>query len=198
MPTPTHFHTEAFSHMKTLNPDLFPETLLVNLDHGRIFTTSRKVAEHFGKSHKNVLRDIATLLDEISRLNFEPRDSVGLRNFAQSTYTDQRGKTYPEYHLSHDGFSLLAMGFTGREALVWKIKFIDAFNAMESELHARTARFAAALDQVRPNLCPVVEGTQGGLNRAAIAAPLGKSCASVSYHRNAARRLGLLERKGGA
>ena len=180
--------------MKTLYPDLFPETLLVNLDHGHIFTTSRKVAEHFGKSHKNVLRDISALLAKIARLNFEPPNATGRLNFAPSSYTDKRGKTYPEYHLSHDGFSLLAMGFTGREALVWKLKFLEAFNAMESELHARTQRFAAALDQVRPNLRPVVEGTQGGLNRAAIAAPLGKSCAAVTYHRSQARRLGLLSR----
>lgn len=172
--------------------DLFPETLLVNLDHGRIFTTSRKVAEHFKKRHDHVLRDIAALLAEISRPNFGEPDSIGLRNFAQSSYTDKRGKTYSEYHLSRDGFSLLAMGFTGREALVWKLKFLDAFNAIETELHARTARFASALDQVRPSLRPVVEGTQGGLSRTAIAAPLGKSCAAVTYHRSQARRLGLL------
>lgn len=178
--------------MKTTHTDLFPETLLVNLDHGHSFTTSRKVAAHFGKNHQHVLRSIKALLAEISLSNFGLPDSIGLRNFAESSYTDQRGKTYPEYRLSRDGFSLLAMGFTGREALAWKLKFLEAFNAMETELHARTQRFAAALDQVRPNLRPVVEGTQGGLNRTAIAAPLGKSCASVTYHRSQARRLGLL------
>jgi len=183
--------------------DLFPETLLVSQDHGHIFTTSRKVAEHFKKRHDHVLRDITALLAEISRPNFGEPDSVSLsksglpdafgrRNFEPSSYTNQRGKTYPEYHLSRNAFALLAMGFTGREALVWKLKFLEAFDSLESELHARTQRYASALDLVRPNLRPVVEGTQGGLARAAIAAPLGKSCAAVTYHRSQARRLGLL------
>lgn len=191
-----------------LNHDLFPETLLVDLDHGHSFTTSRKVAEHFKKRHDHVLRDVAALLAEISRLNFEPPnaisrpnfgepDSIGWLNFQASSYTDKRGKTYTEYHLSRDGFSLLAMGFTGREALAWKIKFLDAFNAMEAELNAKTARYAAALDQVRPSLRPVVEATELGVSRWPIAALLGKSCASVTYHRGQARRLGLLGRKDG-
>ncbi|MDD5028497.1 MAG: Rha family transcriptional regulator [Rhodoferax sp.] len=178
--------------MTRLHTDLFPETLLVNLDQGHIFTTSRKVAVHFGKNHQHVLRSIKALLLEISLSNFGQPNTIRRLNFEPSTYTDSRGKTYPEYHLSHDGFSLLAMGFTGREALVWKLKFLDAFNAMESELYARTQRFAAALDQVRPSLRPVVDGTELGLKRAAIAAPLGKSCAAVTYHRRQARRLGLL------
>lgn len=181
--------------MKTIHTDLFPETLLVNLDHGNSVTTSLKVAEHFKKRHDHILRDISALTIDLNGPNFGGIESnFGFieRNFAPSDYIDSRGRVKPMYRLTRDAFSLLAMGFTGREALVWKIKFLDAFNAMESELHAKTARFAAALDQVRPNLRPVVEGTQSGLNRAAIAAPLGKTCAAVTYHRNQARRLGLL------
>ena len=175
-----------------MHQDLFPETLLVNLDHGQTFTTSRKVAEYFKKRHKNVLQSIELLQAEISRLNFQPPNVIGLRNFAASSYTDKRGKTHPEYRLSRDGFSLLAMGFTGCEALAWKLKFLEAFNAMEASLNAKTSRYAAALDLVRPNLRPVVDGTEAGLKRAAIAVPLGKSCAAVTYHRRSARRLGLL------
>lgn len=171
--------------MKTLHADLFPETLLVNLDHGHIFTTSIKVAEHFGKNHKDVLRIITAVVKRSA--NPEHR-----RNFAPMSDQDQRNRKRYFYHLTRDGFAFIAMGFTGPEADAWKWKFLEAFNAMEAELHARTARFAAALDQVRPSLRPVVEGTQDGLNRAAIAAPLGKSCAAVTYHRGQARRLGLL------
>ena len=36
--------------------------------------------------------------------------------------------------MNRDGFSLLVMGFTGKKALEWKIKYIQAFNAMEEEL----------------------------------------------------------------
>jgi Rha family phage regulatory protein len=153
---------------------------------GKVLVTSREVASRFGKLHKNVIRDIGKILSEcpdpeFSQLNFEPRD-----------YKDQRGKIQPEYLLTHNGFALLVMGFTGREALAWKIAFLQAFNDFETELHATTARYAAALDQIRPSLRPVVDGTLAGLKRSAIAAPLGKSCASVTYYRGQGKRFGLL------
>lgn len=156
------------------------------LDHGQPFTTSRSVADRFGKQHKNVIRDIEKLLADIpdpefSRLNFEPR-----------TYVDGRGKTYPEYRLSHDGFAILAMGFTGVQALSWKVAFIQAFNALEAELRARIEREAAALHTLRPVTCAVAERTEAGLNRAAIAFEVDRSANSITYHRRSARRLGLL------
>ena len=40
------------------------------------------------------------------------------------------------YLMNRDGFSLLAMGFTGKEAVEWKLKYIEAFNAMEQQLPA--------------------------------------------------------------
>ena len=169
-----------------MNNDLFPETMLVKLDHGHVFTTSLKAVEHFNKRHKNVLQSIASLIADLADPAFTEL------NFQPSEYVDRSGRKLRMYHLSRNAFALLVMGFTGKEALAWKIKFLKAFDSLEAELQARTARYAAALDQVRPNLRPVVEGTQSGLNRAAIAGPLGKSCASVSYHRSSARRLGLL------
>lgn len=168
------------------NPLAARQSLFMSTD-GLPFTTSRSVAERFGKRHHHVLRDIQNLLEEM------PDPEFGRTNFGLSSYLNSQRKPQPEYRLTHDGFALLAMGFTGSDALAWKVAFLQAFNSMESELHAKTARYAAALDQVRPALRPVVEATQAGLKRAAIAAPLGKSCASVSYHRGQARRLGLLD-----
>lgn len=167
------------------NPLAARQALFLSTD-GQPFTTSRAVAERFDKRHKNVLRSIESLLaespdPEFSRLNFEPRN-----------YLDERGKTYPEYVLTHDAFALLAMSFTGPEALAWKIAFLQAFNALEAELHARTQRFATALDAVRPALRPIVEGTELGQSRSDIAGPLGKSANAITYHRRTARRLGLL------
>ena len=43
----------------------------------------------------------------------------------------------PYYEITRDGFSLLVMGFTGKEALAWKLKFIAAFNALEAEVLSR-------------------------------------------------------------
>ena len=46
----------------------------------------------------------------------------------------QNKREYHKYLMNRDGFTLLAMGFTGQEALVWKLKYISAFNAMEQTL----------------------------------------------------------------
>lgn len=166
------------------NPLAARESLFT--DHGLALTTSTAVAKRFGKLHKNVMRDIEKLLADIpdpefSRLNFEP-----------SNYTNTRGKIFPEYRLTHNGFAILAMGFTGAEALAWKIAFLNAFNALEAELLAHVAREAAALHQLRPLLAPVVAGTAQGLRRAAIGATVGRSERSITYHRRVARNLGLL------
>lgn len=167
------------------NPLAARQSLFLTTD-GQPFTTSRAVAERFGKRHADVLRTIEKLCAEI------PDPEFSRRNFASRDYVDGRGKTQPEYRLTHDGFAFLAMRFTGRDAMAWQISFLQAFNAIEAELIARTARFAQALDQLKPALRPVVEGTEQGHSRSDIAAPLGKSISAVTYHRSKARRIGLL------
>lgn len=94
---------------------------------GQITATSLQVAEHFGKRHTHVLRSIRNLQvsEEFSRLNFGPRD-----------YFDERGKVQPMYDITRDGFAMLAMGFTGKEAARWKEAYISTFNAMEAKLRA--------------------------------------------------------------
>lgn len=168
------------------NPLAAREALFLSTN-GQPFTTSRAVAERFGKQHKDVLKAIKKLLND------SPDPTFNQRNFAPVNYLDAKGESRLEYRLTHDGFAFLAMRFTGRDAMAWQIAFIQAFNMLEAELVAQTARYAKALDQVRPMLRPIVEATEQGLNRAAIAAPLGKSVNAVSYHRRSARRLGLLD-----
>lgn len=89
----------------------------------KLVTTSLKVAEVFEKDHRHVLESIRNLTAEKSAAKF----------FIETSYTN-RGKEYPMYEMDRDGFSLLVMGFTGDKALQWKIRYIEAFNAMESEL----------------------------------------------------------------
>ena len=172
--------------MQTLTPDLFPQSLLVARSGERIYTTSRKVAEHFGKKHFHVLRDTEKLIAELADPAFTES------NFGLSEYTDSTGRSLPEYHLSHDGFALLAMGFTGREALRWKVAFLAAFRQMERDLAEMQERYVAALDTIRPKLRPVVQDFADGMARSDTALWLDCSMASVSYQRSQARRLGLL------
>lgn len=97
---------------------------LVEIKNNQVITSSRQVAECFGKEHKNVLRDIKEIL---------AAQNSATKFFYETTFKN-RGKQYPMYLMNRDGFSLLVMGFTGKEALQWKFKYIEAFNAMEQEL----------------------------------------------------------------
>ena len=98
---------------------------------GQITTTSNQVAEHFGKRHADVIRAIRKL---------DAPEEFTERNFALSEFTDSTGRVLPAYRLTRDGFTLLAMGFTGKEAMQWKVAYLNAFNQMEAELLARTTR----------------------------------------------------------
>ena len=97
---------------------------LVQVTDGQIVVESRKIAEHFGKEHKNVMQSVREIL---------AAEKSATKFYFETTY-ENRGKEYPEYLMNRDGFSLLVMGFTGKKALEWKIKYIQAFNAMEEEL----------------------------------------------------------------
>ena len=98
-------------------------------------TDSRKVAEFFSKRHKNVLRDIREL---IAGIDAESTGLISGRSqnfFIEGTYKAPRRKNPdPMYYMTRDGFSLLAMGFTGKKALQFKLAFLDKFNSMEREL----------------------------------------------------------------
>lgn len=98
---------------------------LLTISNGQPTASSRDIAEHFGKRHDNVLRDIENLKKDL--LNFEEM-------FFDTEIPDSYGRPQRAYLMNRDGFTLLAMGFTGKEALEWKIKYINAFNAMEQEL----------------------------------------------------------------
>lgn len=105
--------------------------MLINLQkqNGQPVVSSREVAEHFGKRHDNVVRDIENLIEGMSKIE----DTHKLTKlFLENVYrNEQNQQMYKEYLLNRDGFTLLAMGFTGSKALEWKIKYIDAFNQME-------------------------------------------------------------------
>ena len=98
---------------------------LVELDHGEVWTTSLLIADRFDKRHADVLRAVEKL---------ECSAGFAERNFALSEYVDATGRKQPMYRITRDGFSLLAFGFTGRAAAVWKEAFVDAFSRMEREL----------------------------------------------------------------
>lgn len=90
--------------------------------------SSLDIAETFGKEHKNVIRDIKSLecSDEFRLLNFEP-----------TNYIDEHNRRQPMYYLTRDGFTILAMGYTGEKAMRFKEAYIKQFNAMERALQGK-------------------------------------------------------------
>ena len=118
---------------------------LITVVNGKPVVTSKQVAEHFGKAHRKVLRDI--------RVELETAGDFGSANFGLSSYISLQNKRLECYEMTRDGFTLLAMGFTGAEAQKWKIKYIEAFNAMEQELASGSAKFGSVMDALNEEAC---------------------------------------------
>lgn len=87
--------------------------------------TSLDVAETFNKEHRRVLQDIREL---------ECSEEFRLHNFVQSNYLNEQNHKQPMYLMTRDGFTILAMGYTGEKAMRFKESYIRQFNAMEKAL----------------------------------------------------------------
>lgn len=120
---------------------------LVSVNNGKIVTTSLQVAEVFNKLHRHVLRDIRNL--ECSS-NFQ-ESNFGL-SFYHSKLLNGGYKKQPMYYITRDGFTFLAMGFTGKIAARFKEAYINAFNEMERKLAGITVREDEIINIIR-ELC---------------------------------------------
>ena len=112
------FYSKGYENAEVIN--------IQNKD-GVAVVSSRVVAFDFDKRHDHVLRDINNIIESNTTQNW------GLL-FIESQYKASNGKMNKEYLLTRDGFSLLVMGFTGKEALQWKLQYIEAFNKMEEQI----------------------------------------------------------------
>ena len=102
--------------------------IILSTQNGEPVASSLQIAESFEKRHDHVMRGIEDILRGLPKNGDTPM-------FYKTEYThEQNGQTYPMYLMNRDGFSLLVMGFTGKAALEWKLKYIQAFNAMEKKL----------------------------------------------------------------
>lgn len=90
--------------------------------------TSLDIAETFEKEHRRVLQDIREL---------QCSEEFGQHNFVQSSYINAQNKKQAMYLVTRDGFTLLAMGYTGERAMKFKEAYIKQFNAMEKALFER-------------------------------------------------------------
>lgn len=97
----------------------------IRSQNGQAVTDSRGVAQHFDKQHSHVLRSVDILKKDISDFG---------EMFFETEMPDSYGRMQRCYLMNRDGFSILAMSFTGKKALEWKLKYIEAFNRMEAAL----------------------------------------------------------------
>lgn len=98
---------------------------LVIMKDKQAVTSSLQVAESFNKNHQHVLRSIDGLKKDVSNFG---------QMFIETNLPDSYGRNRRGYYMNRDGFTLLAMGFTGDKALQFKLQYIDAFNKMEQQV----------------------------------------------------------------
>lgn len=101
---------------------------LVIMKSNQALTTSLKVADTFNKKHQHVMESIRNLTVENSTVK---------KMFVLSTYVNSRGQEQPMYYMNRDGFTLLAMGFTGKDAMKFKLEYIAAFNKMDDLIRGK-------------------------------------------------------------
>lgn len=112
---------------------------------GKPMTTSRQVADLFGKRHDNVTRDIDRLIktDPSCALNFE--ETSELTAMPRGGFRKSR-----VYSINQRGAALLIMGFTGAEALRWKQKFLDAFDHLAERENDNHKAFLRSMRKSQP------------------------------------------------
>lgn len=132
---------------------------LVQLKNDEAVCSSLDVAEKFGKRHQEVLyaiegRECSCNGNGCKKCHDRGYQQLGIlsgdmeittkshlsKMFVKSTYKDEGNRTRPMYLMNRDGFSLLVMGFTGKSALEWKLKYIEAFNKMESIIREKSTQ----------------------------------------------------------
>ena len=116
------------------------KVILKRNEDGELVVTSRQVAEDFRKEHNDTKKRIRELIRDMGEISHN--------YFILSEYKDSLNRTQEEYLLTRDGFSLLAMGFTGARALEWKLKYIEAFNKMEQAIKNPFAHLSKELQAI--------------------------------------------------
>lgn len=110
------------------------DDLGVKVENGKVIVSSLDVAKAFGKNHRHVIRDIENLdcSEDFRRPNF----GLTSRIVAMPNNATRQEKYY---NMTRDGFTFLAMGYTGAKAAAFKEAYIKRFNEMEDALRGKTA-----------------------------------------------------------
>lgn len=119
----------------------------------QVCTSSFKVAEFFEKNHSDVVRSIDRLCDKMQSTDFQCDAKMRSEIIFEEHFEDipqpnggtKQGKFFI---MNKDAFTLLAMGFTGKRALKFKVDYINAFNEMEAELKSQQTKQLSAAESL--------------------------------------------------
>ena len=119
----------------------------------QVCTSSFKVAEFFEKNHPDVVRSIDRLRDKLQSTDFQCDAKMSTEIIFEEHFEDipqpnggtKKGKYFI---MNKDAFTLLAMGFTGKRVLEFKIAYINEFNKMESELKSQQTKQLSAAESL--------------------------------------------------
>lgn len=122
--------------MTALSVTLNPQDI-ISVTSDQVRTTALKVAEAFGKLHKDVVRKVESL---------DCSDEFNQRNFTRIPVSVDLGQGRTRegftYEITKDGFMFLVMGFTGKKAAAIKEQYINAFNWMAEQLKGKQSLLA--------------------------------------------------------
>lgn len=121
--------------------------IILSTQNGEPVASSRQIADNFEKRHDHVMRDIDTIKKDVPNFG---------EMFFETETPDTYGRPQRTYLMNRDGFSLLVMGFTGKAALEWKLKYIAAFSAMEKKLKESSPDYS----ELSPTLRYLIEMEQ--------------------------------------
>ena len=119
----------------------------------QVCTSSFKVAEFFEKNHPDVVRAIDRLRDKLQSTDFQCDAKMSSEIIFEEHFEDipqpnggtKKGKYFI---MNKDAFTLLAMGFTGKRVLEFKIAYINEFNKMETELKSQQTKQLSAAESL--------------------------------------------------
>ena len=97
--------------------------------------TSLEVAEMVGKQHKEVLRDIRRIAEQLAE-----RKNALSELFIESTYEDSTGRELPCYLLTKKGCELFSTRMTGTKGTQFALAYIERFNEMETAIKEQSLK----------------------------------------------------------
>ncbi|EAA2983697.1 transcriptional regulator [Salmonella enterica subsp. diarizonae] len=106
------------------NALIVPEVIIVGREP---VTTSQAIARYFERDHDKIVKRIEHLDCSAEFLT---------RNFRRVKF-NHKGRSLAAYEVTKDGFTFLAMGFTGKKAAAFKEAYIAQFNYMANWLIER-------------------------------------------------------------